>query len=246
MKIPLLLRHPCLALLLALASCATVPINRLPAYERAVSIAPVGETRVLFRDETSPTALPSMVPYATVSMDFGSDRMYAAREIAKCAKDLRPDVILLGDGGTHYAGSVGFGSSSWGYGGAFASGFSAPVYVQRMVGACYRLLPVRLGIRWDDTGMVTELTDTARASGILEGDRIVSIYGCQVMFGRDAPKGGYDQSLFDAHPGDEVPLVWIRPGTGRMEGKAVLQPNPPDHLALPGVDLTPPPNTGPY
>jgi len=81
-----------------------------------------------------------------------------------------------------------------------------------------------MGLRFDDKAMVTDILDSQRVSGIQEGDTILNIDGKTV----DTANGTlseYRMASLGFSVGQEVKVVWIRPGTGRMEGVIRLIPN---------------------
>jgi len=84
--------------------------------------------------------------------------------------------------------------------------------------------PARLGVRFDDKAMVTDVMDSQRASGIQEGDTILNIDG-KSMDAANGTMSEYRMALLGFRVGQEVKVVWIRPGTGRMEGVVKLIPN---------------------
>jgi hypothetical protein len=224
-----------LALVLVVGCKAPATMTKLPAFAQAVQAKPAAEVRCYFAESVDADVLPGLIPYAYLQGAHAGrdDREKKARVIARYARDdlkIAPDLIIFHDNGTNYAGSV---STYWGFG----ISTSEPIYQASMVGVCYRLAPARAGMRWDETGMIVSLSDLARAAGLLEGDKIVSIAGSVVMFGKAADKSPHIARAMSWHPGEKVEVVWIRPGTGRMSGKVALAENPPIHLQLaPDID----------
>jgi hypothetical protein len=211
-----------------LGSCVAPHLHRLPMYDECAKIAPVGETRYLRSSEISPDTFPAMIPYALITIENAN----SVSECERCVEDLsgseRPDVLLMGEPATVFAGTVGGAAAS----GGVAFGYAAPVYGQSMAACCYRISPVRLGFICDADGMVIALEDSCRKSGIIEGDKLLSIDGAPITRGKDLAKSAHFHKLLTMKPGDEAKLVWIRPGTGRMEGSAVCLENPPSYLTL--------------
>jgi hypothetical protein len=66
--------------------------------------------------------------------------------------------------------------------------------------------------------MITQVEDWARASGIQEGDTLISLAGATVK--KPAPErvAAWATKRLQVMPGEDVKAIWIRPGTGRMEG----------------------------
>jgi hypothetical protein len=132
---------------------------------------------------------------------------------------MRPDFLIYENGGQGYAGQV---TQYVGYGAAF----SQPVFRPQGAVHCCRIAPCRLGVKWDDKFMVTNIDEAQRSSGIIEGDTVISIDGKSVD-----PQGAfmsdYKMSFLGYAVDQEVKVIWIRPGTGRMEGNIKMIPNSP-------------------
>lgn len=233
------------ALLLVVgAGCATPKFKPLPAFDSAKDMPALAEPRCYYVEETDVAAMPQLVPFATVDWAWG--QYYSKKSAVNAAlkvvrKQTTPDVVMFAEAGTSYAGSTSSASAvPLSGGGAVAVGFSQPIYVNNIVGICCRLAPVSLGIRWNDSGMVNEMRESAKSSGMLEGDTIVSIDGAAVTFGAKWLNSPHYVRLMKHKVGDEVPVIWIRPGTGRMEGKLRLSENKPTYMDIEPVDLSSP------
>jgi hypothetical protein len=108
-----------------------------------------------------------------------------------------------------------------------------------LVGVCCRLAPVRLGIHWDDAGIIMTIEDTARGSGIKEGDKIVSIANAPVLIGAKWMQSLHYLRLLQLQADTQVRLVWTRPGTGQREGLLTLVANPLTFVEVPGeIDMS--------
>lgn len=211
----------------SLTGCVTHSVRRLPTYDECVALKPAGETRFV-NSEVGVDELPALIPFAVVATQ-GSDRSVCMRSVAHSCLEMHPDLVYMGDASSVYAGSV----TSVAAGGGIATAVSSPYYEIVLNAGCYRLSPVRLGFSSDTDGMVVALEDSARKSGMQEGDHLVSIDGAPVDKGANTLKSPHYRKMLKMKPGQEVTLVWIRPGTGRMEGKIVCLANPPKHIALP-------------
>lgn len=236
----------CSLTLLLLASCQSpskARVTHLPAFAKANTMDPVeGGPFFAYRNITRAN-LPLLVPFAIVTTSYHVDRGLASQTTWEHAKKMRADLLVCVDGAQHYAGSSG---SSVYLGWGITTAFSTPIYRTALHGICYRLAPVSLGEGWelDDAGMVMTLSDEIRKCGIQEGDRLLSFDGARIRFKEeDQLKSPHLTRLLEHKPGDEVTLVWIRPGKGRMEGKITLKKNPAERLlevewedpSLPGV-----------
>lgn len=227
------------------AACTSPKVTKYPAFDAASKFAPSAPARCYLDDEVDFDRLPALAPMAVVEWSFASEggMKSAAREIAKTADaEVHPDVIVLATGAPYYAGSNGstfggFGFGSRWRGGFVGTGFSRATYETPLYGTCYRVLPAQLGLTWDTSGMVLVASADAKKSGILEGDRILSVAGVSVQVGAKSHLSAHHRVLLEHAVGDELQLVWIRPGTGRMEGLVKLQPNPQAQFDLPVADL---------
>lgn len=213
-----------------LASCAQTSITRLPAFERSQAIEPAGQTITVWGNDLSVDELPAMVPIAVVGVVGGSEK-FAPVVVADKVAAFRPDLIVVNTGAPVYTGSV---TSASAYGG-YATAVSTPVYERTFSAFCYRLSPVRLGARWDESGMVIAMSESCAKSGLLEGDKILSVNGATITYGEKAARSEHLRKMLELKPGDDVKLVRIRPGAGRMKGTVRCAENPPEHLKLTDV-----------
>jgi len=92
----------------------------------------------------------------------------------------------------------------------------------------YRLGPCDPGFQVDRNGMVIDV-GTAKEAGLLEGDKAMYLDGVEVELWHGARSFSCYERLWTLRPGDTAVLQWIRPGTGKMEGKITMQANPPRH-----------------
>lgn len=96
-----------------------------------------------------------------------------------------------------------------------------------------RALPARLPLRYTPSnGMVVQILDSAAATGLLEGDALVSIGGAPAVPPREWPAWPLYERLLDSGPGDELEVEAVRPGTGRVTGKVRLLPPLAPHLSV--------------
>jgi len=218
---------------LLFCSCIQSKVKRFAGYDQAQKTEQHGVTKVFFADEIDLRKLPSAVPFAVIGAagDQTGPSAYASHMKAK-GEELNADFVLIGDSSTYYAGSVsnyvGFGMS-----------MSTPVYGLRMNGTAFRVCPGKLGLSWShETHMVLTIENASvRSAGLLEGDTVLSLDGVAV---EERPSSSFNLHRLEMQPGDEFKLVWIRPGTGRMEGVAVTMDNPPTHLQMTEPELAPP------
>lgn len=212
-----------LATLLVLGACNHFLDNRLESFEAASRIKPRLEEPIILRDFEVPSNFPEMVPFARIDGDFHhGDEPRQASELATRATNLgfAPDLLLYSTGGAQFTGAV---TNHIGFG-AF---LTTPVYRHAGYGWCCRLLPARLGIRRNEVEMVVALDEATREQcQIQEGDTLLSVDGHALTRNRDGISPSLIR-LLNAKPGEAVRLVWIRPGTGRMEAAVkLLEPHP--------------------
>jgi hypothetical protein len=222
--------------LLGLTACGTVPFERFPAYECAVRTPARGTLRCFDSKSTDASKLPQLVPFAVITAPYNTHREYAARMIGREAEwqKLYPEVVMLWDGESYYAGSVTAAAAVLPGSDDIEFDSSEPKCKLLLVGVCCRLAPVRLGIHWDDAGIIMAIEDTARGSGIEEGDKIVSIANAPVLIGAKWMQSPHYLRLLQLQADTQVRLVWTRPGTGRSEGLLTLVANPLTFLGFPG------------
>lgn len=236
------MRHPAiLSILPLLTGCVYLSVGaRLPAYDEAMEIGGPERPKLFYADSVDIDSLPTLVPYITISGSATNAHVskdLIAFKIWRRSVEFEPDVLMVMDGGSEYAGSISAQLS-----GGIA--VSSPIYARILHGICYRIAPARLGFVTDTNKMVLTIdgeTDL-RAAGLLEGDTILSVDGTSYSL---EPQSGFWARALTFKPGDEVKLIWIRPGTGRMEGVATCIPNSSTHLDVSdSVRLSPPPLRG--
>jgi hypothetical protein len=213
------MRSVALPLLLLLCSCNNFRHTKLATFDVAMSRGSRVQDPLVIHANATPPNLPGCVAYATVHGDFHSgSEEYQALQLKKHASTLgfRPDFMIYAPQGAAFAGTVstyvGFGITT-----------SSPTYRPQGVAICFRETGFSTGMVWDERLMVTELSESARGVGILEGDTLVSIDGAS-MAAASGQLSAWHLKAMQHKPGDKVPVVWIRPGTGRMEGTLLLQP----------------------
>ena len=210
----------CVALLAVLQGCNNFKTTKHACFGQAEAIATNVDKPVVLDAAALPMDLPAFVPYAIVFGDFHAGGPEYQADFLRhhvLKQGIRPDFLVYQNGGSGYAGQV---TQFVGYGVAM----SQPVYRPQGLVHCCRVSPTRLGVRFDDKAMVTDVLESQRASGIQEGDTILNIDGKSM----DAANGAlseYRMASLGFRVGQEVRVVWIRPGTGRMEGVIKLIPN---------------------
>lgn len=162
-----------------------------------------------------------------ITAPYSTRRDYAARVIGREAEwqNLYPEVVMLWDE-EPYTGSATAASAVLPGSDDIEFDSSDPKRTLLLFGVCCRLAPVRLGIHWNDAGIIMAIEDTARGSGIQEGDKIVSIANAPVLIGAQWMHSPHYLRLLQLQADTQVRLVWTRPGTGRGEGLLTLGPNP--------------------
>lgn len=212
-------------LLSLLASCVQSRVTRLSAYSAATALGGPEIPLVFYATEIDRTQLPAAVPIATVVV-WCSDQIRLDSLVSHAAKDaakLRADFILVGDQASFRTGTA---VHSVGYGSAFAHA----TYGTSVNATAYRVAPAKMGFGTDTSGMINAISNKSLlAAGLLEGDTLVSINGVPASL--DVRSRHYPMALA-LEPGDDIAIVWIRPGTGRMTGTGQALENPPTHLAM--------------
>jgi hypothetical protein len=209
-----------LSMVAVLQGCNHFKTTRHACFAQAEAIATNVDKPVVLDAAALPADLPSFVPYAIVFGDFHAGGPEYQADFLRHhvhRQGMRPDFLIYQNGGAGYAGQV---TQFVGYGMAM----SQPVYRPQGLVHCCRVAPAKMGLRFDDKAMVTDILDSQRVSGIQEGDTILNIDGKTV----DTANGTlseYRMASLGFSVGQEVKVVWIRPGTGRMEGVIRLIPN---------------------
>ena len=208
----------CLLATCLLCSCNNFRHTKLATFDAAMARGSRVQDPLVIHTNATPPNLPGCVAYATVHGDFhGGSEEHHAVLLKRHVNTLgfRPDFMIYAPQGAAFAGTVstyvGFGITT-----------SSPTYRPQGMAICFRETGFSTGMVWDERLMVTELSESARGVGILEGDTLVSIDGASMA----TPSGqlsAWHLKALQHKPGDKVAVVWIRPGTGRMEGELVLQ-----------------------
>ena len=208
------------ALVLSLSACNYYRETRYAAYEQAVAIPRQIADPPIFNLMAKPQDLPGSVCYAVVEGDFHQPGpFFQATELRAQAikRGFDPDYMIYREAGAAAAGAV---TQPIGMG----MFMTTPVYRHGAAAWCYRICPARAGFRVDDNQMLLEVDEAVRkAAGIQEGDTILSVNGKAV---KPDAQGFSPASLhyLTMEPGQLLTLVWIRPGTGRMEGTSRALP----------------------
>lgn len=218
--------------LLALAGCASFEEVRLPTFDAAHALEPTRSEPAFFDVQDLPRDMPLASPYAQVRGDFPSGYSAFRKSVGlldECSDlGIRPDFVVYHAGGITSPGNALQVSPTFSTGGIYGFAFSSrPVLRDGATVTCFRLAPVSLGFLADGNWMVTHVDPAAAPSGIREGDTVQSIDSADVRgrTPRDVPP--CLGAVLTRRPRDEVDLVWIRPGTGRMAGRLTLgEPSP--------------------
>lgn len=216
-----------IALIAGSTGCVVIHEQKLPAYDLATKTACAARPRLFFAEQVDPQMLPVLCPFLSLeasSRDFANESI--KRDLWEKAVEYKADVIVTYDAGPQYAGSI---ATYWGFG----ISTSQPLYAYTVRAICYRICPARLGVQTDESGMVTVIAPESdlRKAGLLEGDKLLSINGMGFTPGPAITSAHWIQ-LLKLQVGDEVNLVWIRPGAGRMEGIVKAYPNGPMPIPL--------------
>lgn len=227
--------------LLLLTSCISVKVQKLPAYNIAINMESLDRPKLFYGNTVDKNVMPSMVPYAIINCIAKStiDTEYMTRRVWTKAAEVKADVVFLSNVMPAYAGTL---HTNYGFGIAT----SQPVYHQQLVGVCFRICPGGLGLSTDMKGMIIVIKENSKLKqiGLLEGDRLLSINNVPLrpIENRDPVFDEYYSELLKLKPGDEVKLVWIRPGVGRMDGTTKMLQNKEMDLNLPdAIPWEPPP-----
>ncbi len=205
MRIPALL-----CLLVGFTSCISTKVTKFPTYDEAVALKGPSVPAMVEEHEVDESAMPLMVQYAAIhaSSTDNSSKSALASAIRNKANTLEgvPDLIILGGTKTRNTGMVHVGY-----------GIFSNTSATSLDGWLFRTTPSRLGFRVSDQGLVLAIDakSNARAAGLLEGDTIVSIDGHEYTL---SPKSGLSQRLLSAKLGEEMLVIWVRPGKGQMRG----------------------------
>ncbi len=204
----------------AACGCVKIQVNKFSAFDRASKMASLDFPRLVFAERVDLVSLPSMVAYAGITTVGGSREKMPMRIWARAA-ELNADLVVILAPRSPYAGYVAsypeLGISS-----------SVPIYsLKELTGICFRRCKARIGLTTDLDGTVTQIgdNDSLRKAGPVEGDRLLSVNGTPWPIGGAWHLAPRHALILALEPGQELSLVWIRPGAGRMEGKALALPN---------------------
>lgn len=196
------------------AGCqSSTVIERFPAYGQAISKPPVGPPKpppVFTRLEEIPDG--ELVPYER--LQIVSEGSFESRVRQLWRESLRdmPDAIVCFDEGTILTGAT---SVYWGFG----ISSSTPQYGVRSGAILLRECPAFLPIRMNESGLLTLIEDGAEVSGLVEGDTILSIDGQSVSTSPGwRVSSEHVVGRLSLSPGQQVKVIGIRPGTGRVSG----------------------------
>lgn len=221
-------RNLSVALAFLCASCASYEEVRLPTFEAAMALATTEPEPAFFEAAKLPYDMPLAAPYVHLARDFPTFWKLDVQMDAllhECAdRELRPDFLVYESGGLTSPGSTLHVSPTYSTGGLYGLSFSSStVVLGRGAITCYRLAPVSLGVRLDGNWMVTHVGESARSSGLQEGDSIQSVDGDDMRPRTPQNVSPWVARALAKKPGQAVEIEWIRSGTGRMRGILMLQ-----------------------
>ncbi len=214
-----------LLLVLATPACLSAEVSTLPAH-RLVEGEELGEEPPLFLlDDVDRSRIPAGIPIGVIEVRGDSDTSVKAlaNRAAQEARSLRAEYVLMERAG-HVLELVS---------GPAPILFPSSTLANRRsaVSVAYRIAPARLGVETNSMNMVLAIDNPdLSAAGLLEGDTLLSVD--DALYEPLDLRSPYLGRQFHWRPGMTVDVVWIRPGTGRMEGSAALIENPPVHLEL--------------
>ncbi|MCA8969818.1 MAG: hypothetical protein KDC95_08550 [Planctomycetes bacterium] len=213
-----LLRGAALAALNGFCACTSaITIEHLPTFELAqMPPAEAGQGAPCFdADRVDPSELPDAVPYAMCHDTIDGDRERTADVLSRALhRETSPDFTTFRDLGSFDAGSI---SQYWGNG--LATERRIYSHVAELI--AWRLTPVSLGFelrRADGVAIRVPPKDRFDGEALLEGDEVLSIGDVPVRPGERFFYSPHWRRLLELEVGDRVRIVWLRPGTGRMEG----------------------------
>ena len=202
------------------AGCISTSQHFFPAYNVAQQYGGDNPPRLFFEESVAGHDFPALVPYAAVLASGDASREALSRAILKDATKLKADVVIVNQPQSQNTGSI---YIDYGIG----IGSIQPVYTNSLQGTCFRIARCSIGLTSDRNGMVTSFASdsSAKTTGILEGDTIVSINGVPWAWNDGVYLGQQNALRLSLKPGDELRIVWIRPGTGRMDGVCLAVAN---------------------
>jgi hypothetical protein len=203
---------------LAFSGCVHSAVQRLAIYNQAKLAQGPERPKFFFADRMAWDQMPDLIPFAVTSYVYDSNTSEddLGRRSWWNGQREKADVVILREKRRELSGLI----------------YSEALFC--------RIAPSKLGIRSSDDGVVFAIhPETKAASGLLEGDKIITIGGMRIEGdGRNSEQLFYRWGL---KPGTEVVIVWLRPGGGRMEGRCKAIENPPVHLAIgDAIDWKPP------
>lgn len=207
------------AMLQSCVSTGNISTQKSMFYSQALTMtAPEQPRQVMLLALGSGTPANELVPYVALScLSTKSESGAAQRLWAECIEH-RPDVVSYASGEDVQTGAVG---QYWGWGISTAT----PTYARSYRAWCLRAPDAILPFRSDGNGMVLQIDADEAQSGLIEGDTVLSANGA--TYDKDQ---GFNSSWFGMRlalkPGEEVSVVAIRPGTGRVTAKVRAKPNP--------------------
>ena len=173
-------------------------------------------------------ALPEMTPYAVIKASGDRDDGFLIGEIVSEADKFRPDVIQI---------VIAHKLPEW----PAVSYLGLPVtqpevsYESVVFGGCFRINKSKLGVVVDEQGVILEIDNERKRSGIglHEGDRITKIGKRRFLSGKRSFESPHHEYLLRNPPGTELEIEWIRPGVGLKKAVLKTLENPPTHLEHP-------------
>lgn len=202
---------------LIFASCVNTTVRKTASFDLAMAMNGPEDCSVYKAGDPGKDSEKSMVAYVAV-IAFGgteaTDEYFIERGTQKLRK-YKPDVIVTSQSSHQNVGSV--HSFSGGM------GMSMPVTQKQITLWGMRYTPAKLGLKWDrDSFMVTSISNSALYdAGLLEGDTVLSLDGN--AFPKTAiAKEAWNARYLSYTPGQEVEIIWIRPGEGRKAAKVTF------------------------
>ena len=231
-----------IALLLLPIAAGCVPVQEqsisLAADGLATRMGPLEQTgtkpKVLVLSELEPATIEELVPYrgkrVSTRTIWKPDR--CARELTRRLVESRPDAILVCDREASATGSTAMPVFDPGL--AFGVVFtSTTTFSTEVVGYAMRATRARLPFAYNlASGTVVERRDIAACGDILEGDVVTEIGGAPALPPVDRVTWALYPVLLQCSVNDEIPVVWVRAGVGKMQGSVRLIPPAAPHLAV--------------
>lgn len=206
-------------------SCAGVNLTKTAVFDSAQTMPMPADMRIAWKSAVAGTHLPLLIPFAhgVTSMATEGEAMDA---FLKRGRKLGADLVVVDTGIIETTGTVDLVTSS-------GLGVGIPTHGRQFNGTFYKLAPASLGFLWDSSGMIVSVEPYARARGVTEGDRVLSISGKPVAIGDDAIHSPHLQALVELRVGKTASVELIRPGKGRVAFDVECTPNPTSHMDLP-------------